>query len=580
MEQRVTKDYRFGDYVREMTICQKKLSYDLLIPDVETNDDGVIIPKPPAKIKFTFRNLLKALENYVGSRFKDQFNTVIPLAVYLILFQTILLRQNVSDMGSICMGLLFVVLGLMIFMEGLKLGLMPFGEMLGDKLPKRSSLSFVMLIAFLLGFGVTLAEPAIGALKTAGSNVVVAKAPYLYALLNFYPDKLISIVGLGVGSALVLGTLRFLYGWSLKPYIYLTLSIALSLTIIVALNPELATILGLAWDCGAVTTGPVTVPLVLSMGIGVSSAAGKNNSSLSGFGIVTLASLFPIIGVLLLGLYLVSVSSAVDIIAQASQITTQLHDSVWYQQSPYQEIIAGIRAIVPLIGFLLLVLTVILREKIPDKKTITYGLILTIVGIIVFSIGLSNGLTQLGKQSGGIIPAAFMSVANIQDSPIYVYSVGLGIALAFAFCLGFGATLAEPALNALGLTVESLSNGVFKKNLLMYAVAGGVAGGIALGIVKIVFSVPLHFILLPSYVLAIGLSYLSSEEYVNVAWDSAGVTTGPVTVPLVLSMGLGFGNAIGAIEGFGVLALASIGPILSVLITGLYLTWKNAKLPS
>ncbi len=112
------------------------------------------------------------------------------------------------------------------------------------------------------------------------------------------------VVGISVGLAAVLGTLRFVYGWSLKPIIYMALIPVLVLTVFASVDPQLKHIIGLAWDCGAVTTGPVTVPLVLSLGIGIAAAAGKGDSELSGFGIVTLASLMPIIGVFLLGLYL------------------------------------------------------------------------------------------------------------------------------------------------------------------------------------------------------------------------------------------------------------------------------------
>ena len=155
--------------------------------------------------------------------------------------------------------------------------------------------------------------------------------------------------------------------------------------------------------------------------------------------------------------------------------------------------------------------------------------------------------------------------------------MGITIAALFAWSLGFGATLAEPALNALGLTVETLTNGAFRKSLLMYSVAIGVGFGIASGVLKIVFDIPLVWLVLPGYGLAVILTTISSEEYVNVAWDSAGVTTGPVTVPLVLAMGLGFGDAVGASDGFGILAMASIGPILAVMTTGLWIQWRTKR---
>jgi hypothetical protein len=375
----------------------------------------------------------------------------------------------------------------------------------------------------------------------------------------------------------VLGTLRFLYGWSLKPLIYLTLAPTLLLTMYLASDVQLSRALALAWDCGAVTTGPVTVPLVLALGIGIASAAGKGDSSLSGFGIVTLASLFPIIGVELLTLYLSTTLSPSDIIAtaKAAQATSNASETPnWYLLTPWTEIISGVRAIVPLVIFLFLVMIFILREKIRKPGELGYGLTLCVLGMIIFNLGLSYGLSKLGGQSGALIPGAFMEMEGFGGSPLYTYLLGVLIALAFAWILGFGATLAEPALNALGLTVENLTNGAFKKSMLMYAVSFGVGCGIALGVLKIVYDIPVAYLIVPGYLVAIVLTIFSTEEFVNVAWDSAGVTTGPVTVPLVLAMGLGFGSALGVTEGFGILSMASIGPIIAVQATGLWIRFK------
>jgi len=192
-------------------------------------------------------------------------------------------------------------------------------------------------------------------------------------------------------------------------------------------------------------------------------------------------------------------------------------------------------------------------------------------------LGLTYGLSKLGGNAGGLLPASFMEVSGMSQSPIYVYAVGLTLSLAFAWILGFGATLAEPALNALGITTERLTNGVFRKKTLINAVSIGVGCGIAIGLAKLIFDLPLAWLLLPGYLLALVLTFFSSEEFVNVAWDSAGVTTGPITVPLVLAMGLGFGNATHAIEGFGILCMASIGPIITVMITGLWSRHKARK---
>ncbi len=570
----MVKEIRFARYQKAINVHQRYISYNKLAPQSERDGEGNDIPYRASRVKIKRLHAYKIIQLYVSVRLLEQIKAVVPLALYLCLFQLLILKQDIANAWVITAGLLSVIIGLMLFMEGLKISLMPFGQTIGNILPGKSPLSVVLLIAFLLGIGVTFAEPAIGALRTTGAIVDVNTAPYLYALLNEWAGMLVLVVGMGVGTAAVLGTLRFLYGWSLKPLIYLTVIPTLGLTGHIMADPELSKMIGLAWDCGAITTGPVTVPLVLSLGIGIAAAAGKGRSSLSGFGIVTLASLFPIIGVEILALVISVITTPEEIIENAGAIAIAQTNAHWRQQTPWNEIIMGIRAIVPLVIFLFLVLTYILKERVRDFALTLYGITLCLLGMIIFNIGLSYGLANLGGQSGGLIPAAFTRVELVTGSPLYPYGMGILIAAVFAWLLGFGATLAEPALNALGFTVENLSNGAFKKSMLMYAVSIGVGTGIAIGVMKIIFSIHTGWLLIPGYLIALALTFFSTEEYVNIAWDSAGVTTGPVTVPLVLVMGLGFGDAVGAVEGFGILSMASVCPIISVMITGLWVRWK------
>ena len=563
-------EIQYGQFVRESTLKQRSVSYNDLTPKVEVDGQGQPIPHQPPKLKLQSADIYNLLAPYFNVRLIEQVKAVFPLAIYLILFQILILRQPVQEAVLITGGLGAVILGLMVFMEGLKLGLMPFGEVIGTNLPKKSPLPVVLLIAFLLGIGVTFAEPAIGALQAVGSIVDVEKAPFLSTLLGEWAGTLVLMVGMGVGLAAVLGTARFLYNWSLKPMIYMALVPTIGLTVYCMSNPELAKILGLAWDCGAVTTGPVTVPLVLALGIGIAASGGKGESSLSGFGIVTLASLFPIIAVLCLAIYVSTVTTPEAIIAAAKASTAIASVPLWHELTPWAEIKGGAQAIIPLVIFLFLVLKLVLREKVQEAGILTYGLILCVTGMMIFNVGLSYGLAKLGEQSGSMVPAAFNAIPAVAGSPLYTYALGIFIAGMFAWLLGFGATLAEPALNALGQTVETLTNGSFKKNTLMMAVSIGVGFGLTLGVMKIIFEWPIAYMVIIGYTLGIVLTALSSEEFVNVAWDSAGVTTGPITVPLVLAMGLGFGNAVEAVEGFGILSMASICPIVSVLITGLW----------
>ncbi|MFQ5902927.1 MAG: DUF1538 domain-containing protein, partial [Candidatus Binatia bacterium] len=454
------------------------------------------------KIKISFLDALKILWPYSWDKLREQIKSVFPIIAYLFFFQFAVLQMPVVGAATISLGLSSVLLGLTFFMEGLKLGLMPFGESIGAALPQKSPLPVILGFALLLGIGATLAEPAIGTLKSAGMNIDPTSAPLLYAMLTKYSGFLVLAVAIGVGIATVLGVLRFLKDWSLKIFIVPLVPILAAMSIWAHGIPNMQSMIALAWDTGAVTTGPVTVPLVLALGIGVCRITGKSDTGMAGFGIVTLASLLPIIAVLTLGFYLhYSGADLSPVAAMASGSGTFLRsllDSV-----VVQAILTSSQAILPLCLFLFIVQIYVLREGIAHADEIILGIGFAVFGMILFNLGISVGLTPLGNQVGSTVPASFSQIEAgtppRQLGPLYGNTWGIGIAIAFAFFLGYGATLAEPALNALGITVEQITVGAFKKNLLMQAVAFGVGFGIALGITKIIFGIPLVYLLLPPY---------------------------------------------------------------------------------
>lgn len=685
-------------------------------------------------VKLGGREMLNLLVPYVRKKLVEQIQAVALIVIYLVLFQTLILQIAIAEALVIAAGIAVIVVGLAFFMEGLFLGLMPLGETIGVRLPKKAKLPVVLVFALILGVGVTFAEPAIGVLQVAGSFIKAWDAPLLFLLLNKNADMLKNAVGLGVGLAVVAGMLRFYYNWSLKPFLYVGVPVCLGLSVWANFEPNMVFLSGVAWDAGGVTTGPVTVPLVLALGIGVSRIMSKNNSEAGGFGVVTLASMFPVIAVFFLGMaFLPGVPAPMDqksffspthkekvaslftsdeamlgyalknatIDAQTALVggdrlalmamVTKLRDDADYRarvlgsadlaalhrwavvsgsaeqrsvvfgseegvkaavqdsaknRSPGVDLpdllirngLTSLQAILPLVVFLLLVLVVVLRDKIPHPDEVAIGVVFALLGMFLFSMGIELGLSKLGNQVGGALPSSFKRIeltdqttpvqnfdrslvhravapdgtvteffyANLNDAYVQIpfdearldaatatYSIvptkgpmfpgssnvaGILLVLLFAFIMGYGATLAEPALNALGNTVEILTVGSFKKSLLMQTVAVGVGIGIAVGVMKIIWNLPLVWLLAPPYLLLLALTAISTEEFVNIGWDSAGVTTGPITVPLVLAMGLGIGTQIGAVEGFGILATASVYPILTVLAMGLVVAHKKKAL--
>lgn len=548
---------RYGEFLSAVRVKQRRVSYK----DVHA-DAG----KRSHTRRLRLIDVHRLLTPYVSVRFFEQLRAVVPLALFLALFQVAALRADVEEAELIAFGMLAVMLGLMLFMDGVKYGLMPFSESIGFNLPNRATPAVVLGFAFLLGGIATLAEPAIGALRAAGSTVDPVRAPWLHLLLTQYPNRLVLAVGIGVGLAVVVGMLRFFFGWRMKTVVIASLLPCLALTVYAGLDPRLVPIIGLAWDCGAITTGPVTVPLVLALGIGVAAAAGEEDNPLAGFGIVTLASLFPAIAVILVGIGLVH---EVPNPAALPPIVGAGDTASWWEQTPVAELVAALRAIGPLILLLWLAQRFLLGTAIKQRSFVIYGVVVAVLGMALFNLGLTVGLIPLGNQAGATVPSAFSAGAN--GAALYPYALGIGLTLIFAAALGYGATVAEPALSAMGATVENLTDGALPRRLLIQAVAAGVALGIVLGVAKIVFQWPMLPLLLCAYAIALGLTIVSSEEYVSLAWDSAGVTTGPVTVPLVLALGLGLGQAVGAAEGFGILAMASVGPIVSVLLVGFWI---------
>ncbi|MEY4209335.1 MAG: hypothetical protein RLZZ20_2487, partial [Pseudomonadota bacterium] len=454
----MAKNIRFGDYVQAVTVDSDSISYTKMIPKPKLDKNGKEIPMRPEKLQLTGSDIYNLLQPYLHVRIMEQISAVIPLAAYLVLFQLIVLQRSILGATEITLGLVAVIVGLMIFMEGLKLGLMPFGDIIGNTLPKKLPLVGVLIIAGLLGIGVTYAEPAIGTLKIAGSLVDPTKAPALFYALQVQTETTVLAVGIGVGFAAVIGSMRFLYNWSLKPIIYLSLIPTTLLTAYCAMDPLLSSIVGLAWDCGAVTTGPVTVPLVLALGIGIAASGGKGDSSLSGFGIVTLASIFPIIAVLIVGVYFGSTVTVEEMNAANLVVAEAMKTAAGGDMSTWDKILMGpikdgVQAIVPLVIFLMIILFGVLRTRLPNAFIISYGLVLSVVGMCVFNIGLLYGLSSLGDQAGSLVPGAFQSITlperlllpgeNAEYGNLYGPFWGTIIACVFAWVLGFGATLAE-----------------------------------------------------------------------------------------------------------------------------------------
>ena len=524
----------------------------------------------PGKIKVTVSQGVSIVLPYIWHNLKEQIVIVIPICLYLALFQWVILRHGILHITWITFGILIVVLGLFFFLEGVKIGLAPVGEIIGNTLPKKCSMFVLLLFAFVLGIVGAFGEPVIGSLQIAGSGVDPQKAPLLYELLVRHPIYLSIIVSLGVGIAVTIGTLRFLYDWNLKSIILPIVALCIIATILASRVPELASAVGLAWDTGAVIVGPVLCPLVLALGLGIFRATGKSDTGMAGFGMVGLVSVMPIISVILLT-YVLHILGVTSGVATPDHAKTAVEISI--VRTILDSLMMSIRAIGPVFLFLWLFMKIKLREPGIHPSQYLLGAGFAVFGLFLFNSGLSLGLVELGNQVGNRLPSAF----HPPGDSLYPSEIGKVIVIIFGIILGYGATLAEPAFNILGQQVEDVTEGAFKKWIFSQAVAIGVGIGAGLGIFSIVYHVNLIYLLLPPYVLLFLLTVVSKEEYVNIAWDGGSVTTGPITVPLKIAIGITLSHATGFAEGFGILALASAYPVMNILLLGLFVKYSEVK---
>ena len=612
----------------------------------------------------------KLLGSYAYGKLADQARVVVPLVLLLIAFQVLVLGAAPAAAGLAAVGIAFVILGLSGFLEGVRLSIMPVGEEVGLQMPVVAGIVPSLVFGLIVGLGATIAEPAIGILRILGSSLAAWQAPLLFLVLNRYTFPLILVVGAGVGLAVVFSLLRARFSWSLKPLILVTVIPLLGLTAWAHFDPNLRLLTGLAWDAGGVTTGPVTVPLVVALGIGMSRALKREESATSGLGVVTLASLLPVVAVLVFGLVLLPTVPSpmsrseffaepnreevirlfespeafaayanthgveIDLEAQdvgdgAPESSTDSLTTPATAAMPrlVTELSAAARSILPLSILLVVVLALVLRRRVPYWDEVFVGIVLALAGMVMLNVGIEDGLSRLGRGVGNRLPATFQAVEVEQEQTViprfdpdiversvdllgreqaffylarngrtvqvsydderydaqsrtYHYTpelgpllrpaaAGIALTLFFAWLVGFMATTAEPALSILGRVVEDVSAGAFRRQWLVRIVGTGVGLGMALGLVRILFRIPMLWMIVPPYALLLILTLLSTEEFVNIAWDSAGVTTGPVTVPLIIALGLGLGSEVGAAEGFGIISLASAYPIIAVLLAGL-----------
>ncbi len=492
--------------------------------------------------------MLKASLTIFLSDLKNALKDLVPIILVVTFFQGAIIRTLPDNLFSIIIGLLVVAVGLALFIRGLELGIFPIGESLSINFARKGSLFWLLLFAFTIGFATTIAEPALIAIAQKAAAISGGKIDATLLRLT---------VALSVGFAIALGSFRILTGHPIQYYI---VSGYILVVLITFFAPR--EIIGLAYDSGGVTTSTVTVPLVAALGIGLAGSIKGRNPAIDGFGLIAFASLTPMIFVQLYGIIVYALNpdagtATFTTMAEAVSETVKSakHFDPW---NILWDLVAVVRDVIPILAVIFFFQYFVIKKPVAHLHRIITGIILVILGLYAFITGLELGLFPIGET------IAFDLTAMQNNMLIYLFS----------FLIGFSTTMAEPALLAIAIKAQEVSNGKINQTLLRLFVALGVAIGIALGAYRIVRGDPIHYYIICGYTLVILMTWFAPRYIIPIAYDSGGVTTSTVTVPLVAALGLGLAENIEGrnplIDGFGLIAFASLFPMITVMGYGIY----------
>ena len=433
------------------------------------------------------------------------------------------------------LGAVMIVLGMMFFTLGAQASMTPMGERVGTAVTRSRRLPVIIGMGFLLGFLITISEPDL--------QVLAGQVPAVPSM------TLILAVAAGVGAFLVLALLRMLLGIPLSPVLVFSYAVVFVLALFVPRD-----FLAVAFDSGGVTTGPMTVPFIMALGVGISAIRSDRHAADDSFGLVALCSIGPILAVLILGMIFRPEDSA-----YAAPVLPEISHSVelWALfrsglPTYIKEIAVSLLPIALLFGvFQLFVLKLSARKL----KKIGVGLVYTYVGLVLFLTGANVGFMPAGNYLGQVM-------ASLNARWIIV-PVGMVI--------GYFIVKAEPAVYVLNRQVEEITDGAIPSSAMGAGLSIGVAASVGLALVRVLTGVSVLWFLIPGYAIAIILSFFVPKIFTAIAFDSGGVASGPMTAAFLLPFAQGACLAVGGnivTDAFGVVAMVAMTPLIAIQLLG------------
>ena len=477
-------------------------------------------------------------------KLKEAAASVLPISLIVLTICFVLVPVDTGLMLSFVLATAMLILGMGLFTLGAEMSMSKIGNYMGAKLTKSRRLGLILIVSFLLGVAITVAEPDL--------QVLAANVPEI--------DKtvLILTVSVGVGIFLMLCMVRILFGISLR----LLLIMFYVLVFLAAFLSDQG-ILAVAFDSGGVTTGPMTVPFIMALGVGVASIRSDENAKADSFGLVGLCSIGPIASVLLLGaIYKTQPAQAESETAAAITNTVALGRDYLHAFPEYLKEVT--LALLPIVVFFLIFQIVSLRlRKLPFLRVMV-GILYTYAGLVLFLTGVNVGFSPVGYALGAALTEGWK----------------LWLLIPLAMLMGWFIINAEPAVHILNRQVEDLSAGAISARAMgmSLSIAVSAAGGLAM--LRVITGVSIMYFLVPGYFIALALSFFVPRTFTAIAFDSGGVASGPLTATFMLPFAMGACEALGGnvmTDAFGLVALVAMMPLITVQVMGAIYVIKSRR---
>lgn len=470
----------------------------------------------------------------LNEKIKESAISVLPILVIVAILCLFVTPVSPALMLAFLIGALMIIVGMGIFTLGAETSMTVIGNRIGASLTKSKKLWLILLVSFILGLAVTVSEPDL--------QVLAETVPHIDNMV------LILTVGIGVGFFLMICMLRIFLGIKLRWLLLIFYGLVFLLAAFS--DPDY---LAIAFDSGGVTTGPMTVPFILALGVGVANMRSDRDAGADSFGLVALCSIGPILFVLILGFLYPNADAVTNITMVDWSSTTEIGHS-YIESIPHYMLETAI-ALLPIVGIFLLFQFVSFKMSARPFFKICWGILFTYVGLVLFLTGVNVGFSSLGVMLGSELYEGWTRYLLIP----------------LAMCLGWFIISAEPAVYVLEKQIESVSSGAIPGKAIKYSLSIAISIAMGIAMLRVLTGISLMWFVIPGYAIALILTFFVPDIYTAIAFDSGGVASGPMTATFMLQFMIGVCTAAGGnvlTDAFGIVATVAMMPLISIQIVG------------